>query len=194
MMSSSMSSQIGLFLFAILASSLFSEITYAQVNPYNCWMGGTTKVFTPYFHPVPGDGTEAKCISVLQECEDLCQAQGRTKVWDICSYIESTQNYACTACCGDASFRPPPLPPSRRDPRDECQLNEISLSTQVRSCPAPACANCPGRCASIGATITYRRCNLNTGFCSCCCSTFNSGLPSSTRIRSLGSSLVDAAQ
>ncbi|KAI3972144.1 hypothetical protein MKW92_006389 [Papaver armeniacum] len=169
-MSSSMSSQIGLFLFAILALSLYSETTSAQID-YKCWMGGSTKVATN-FHPVFGDGTEAKCISVLQECEGLCQAQGRTKIWDICQWYLGQDI----------------------DPRDQCQLDEISLSRKVSNCPAPACANCPGRCASIGASMTYRRCNINTGFCSCCCSTFNSGLPSSNRTRSLGSSLVDVAQ
>ncbi|KAI3870615.1 hypothetical protein MKX03_030179 [Papaver bracteatum] len=181
MISSCTSSQIGLFLFGMLALSSFSEITSAQMD-YQCWMGGSTKVATN-FHPVFEDGTEAKCNSVLQEWEGLCQAQGRTKVWDVCQWYLGQDMYACTACCGDASFLPPPAP-SRRDPRDECQLNEISLSRQVRNCPAPACANCPGRCASIGASITYRRCNMNTGFCSCCCSAFNSGLPSSNRTRS----------
>ncbi|KAI3906481.1 hypothetical protein MKX01_029096 [Papaver californicum] len=106
--SSSMSSQIGLFLFAILAFSIYS-------------------VSTPY-HPVSGDGTKAKCTFVLQECEGLCQAQGRTKVWDVCQWFIGQDMYACTACCGDASSFQPPPPQPRRDPRDECNLNDISLS------------------------------------------------------------------
>ncbi|XP_026430162.1 uncharacterized protein LOC113326700 [Papaver somniferum] len=176
---------------------------------YSCWMEGSTKVFTPYFRQVAGIGTMAKCNTVLRECEDLCKAQGRIKIWDICQWYTTTTNteeYACTACCGLAASPPPPSPPppclpsppppspplpSPRDPRDLCPISKISLSTQEESCSACTTANCDRKCMAIGETKVLAGCNRSNFFCSCCCT--NSDLTSAERTRRRRSSLFNAA-
>ncbi|KAI3913861.1 hypothetical protein MKW92_051646 [Papaver armeniacum] len=112
----SKSSQIGLLFFAILAISVNFEKTSAQ-NPYTCWQHGNTKVSTN-FHTVFGTGLEAKCTSVLLECEAKCKAQGRNMTWSVCQWRTTQQLYACTACCGFVASPPPPppLPPCLPSP------------------------------------------------------------------------------
>ncbi|MCL7035811.1 hypothetical protein MKW94_006351 [Papaver nudicaule] len=127
----SKSSQVWLFLFAVLALSVCFETTSAQ-NPYTCWHKGTTKVSTQ-FHRVSGVDLEAKCTAVLLDCEAKCKSQGRIMTWSICQWRFQYTSFACTACCGIAPSPPPPspLPPSPAPEVPPSDQNEPSAAPEA---------------------------------------------------------------
>ncbi|MCL7041590.1 hypothetical protein MKW94_029419 [Papaver nudicaule] len=167
-MMSSKSSQIGLFLSSILAVSLYFETTSVAAQ---CAAGES--VVQNSLHIVSGG-----CPAVMQECRNLCQAQGRTMIepgWCTFPLLPFNKLFSCKACCGAPPPSPPPPsppPPPARPPGDRCYPTETSFSAIVASC-ATGCvrADCVRKCVAIGKSDRLAgRCISASGLCSCCCS------------------------
>ncbi|KAI3973166.1 hypothetical protein MKX01_020901 [Papaver californicum] len=163
------SSQVWLYLFAILALSVYIVIV---VGP-----GGS-------------------CNRSLSDCDNRCDGQGRPMRYKQCQIIGFLRDWTrCQACCGAPPPRPsppppsppppppsppppyPPQPPPPSNPRDLCGPGEISLSSIATSCSLCPVCNC-------GAGVTPALAACISNYCSCC---FLTTLTSSST--TLGSSL-----
>ncbi|KAI3975224.1 hypothetical protein MKX01_031219 [Papaver californicum] len=171
----SKSSQLWLFLFAILALSVYIETTTVEALTCNA---GETYVETP----IIAVGPRGSCSRSLSDCDNRCAGQGRPVRYKQCQIIGFLQDWTrCQACCGAPPPRPspsppppsppppsppppspPPPPPS--DPRDLCGPGEISLSSIATSCSLCPVCNC-------GAGVTPALAACISNYCSCCCLT-----------------------
>ncbi|MCL7041591.1 hypothetical protein MKW94_029420 [Papaver nudicaule] len=170
-MMSSVRSQFGLFLFAILALSAYIETSAAALT---C-AAGESYVETPLIGVFPN----GPCDRSLADCDSRCAAQGRTVRYKQCVRVGFLNDWTkCEACCGalppalpPPSPPPPPPPPPARPAGDRCLPAETSHSKIVASC-ATGCvrADCVRKCVANDQTDRLAgRCISATGLCSCCC-------------------------
>ncbi|KAI3933890.1 hypothetical protein MKX01_028216 [Papaver californicum] len=158
-MASRRSSQVSLFLFAILAA-LSSHVEKVSAANWVCPAGELERIL-PDVCPT--------CLS----CTDWCASQGRPLVTKEECVDKETQPKAiwhyCVCCCGGPPASPPPPPPfppppQPRDPRDLCFASEISLSSATISCVPNNCPVC-----SCGPGVVPTEISCVNDYCNCCC-------------------------